>query len=600
MRQSKKIELTVSGNFISVPKCHRMLVHRFSPFLEGSRRWLQDGSFRFEATPINIRKCEEVGFSVEVEKEGSGSIWDEEWSKRPEFKSPLKNMEHQERASDKFKDKHVCAIFAEMGTGKTKMAIDRVNREWCSGKIDAAIVLAKKGVHVQWAEGELDEDGNKKPSPIESLTQDSITHREFAWKGKPFPKEAFQKFDGLTWMTFNFDAIIHKKAASEVEKFLKAYEGRVAFVGDETHYLKSYRAARTKAAIKVSEQCELRIIMTGTPLAKNLEDEWSQFKVLDESIIGHRYVTTFRNDFCIMGGFEGREVVGTRNLDRFKELTEPYVFRVTKSECLDLPEKQYRQLKFKLSQEQSQAIAQLRQTQTFTLPNGEDLFFEGAAPTLGKIQEVSNGFLLHPEGIHLFGKNPRVEALNEFLEENPEKAIIWCRYKYDVKVLMDQFGEAAVDYYGETKDKDRILNKAAFINEDKIRYLVATPAAAGEGLDGLQKACSLAVYYSNSFSSLSRWQSEDRIHRIGMGDKAVFVDMIARGCIDYSVLRNLREKKDFSSLVLDVGREFGISSHTVGKYTPGSDECVIDSQPYTTEEKLSLEADFETTKLNWE
>jgi len=594
------IEIMQQGKFVVIPNEHRRKVHMFSPFLEGYRKWLSDGSFKFEATPHNIKKVAEAGIIVKklAEGEKSSSLFDIE-NPRPPFLSPLKDMEHQERAKQKFNEINECAIFAEMGTGKTKMAIDRVNLAYCKNEIDAVIVLAKKGVHVQWAEGEIDEEGNQKPSPIQSLTQKNIHHREFAWKGKPFPEEAFQKFDGLTWVTFNFDSIIHKKASTQAKLFMKAFADRVAFVGDETHYLKNYKASRTKAAIEIAEQCELKIIMTGTPLAKNLEDEWSQFKVLNEAIIGHRYVTTFRNDFCIMGGFEGREVVGVRNLDRFKELTAPYVFRVKKNECLDLPEKQYRLLHFKMTPEQSQAIAQLKQTQTYTLANGEDLFFEGAAPTLGKIQEISNGFLKHENGIENF-KNPRLDALNEFLDEHPEKAILWCRYKQDVYNLMTSYGNSAVDYFGETRDADRVKNKSAFINDESIRYLVATPAAAGEGLDGLQKACSLSVYYSNSFSSLSRWQSEDRIHRIGMGDKAVYVDMIARGCIDYAVLRNLREKKNFSSLVLDVGREFGFKDLKGQKSCPKTALGCENDENYTEEEENHLSTKFETSTINWE
>jgi hypothetical protein len=84
-----------------------------------------------------------------------------------------------------------------------------------------------------------------------------------------------------------------------------------------------------------------------------------------------------------------------------------------------------------------------------------------------------------------------------------------------------------------------------------VRWFVANPASAGTGTDGLQKVCQNAVYYSNSFNALDRWQSEDRIDRFGMIGPASFVDIIATRSIDRPILANLRAKKDMSDLTLD-------------------------------------------------
>ena len=585
------VRIKRDGKMAIVPKVHRLEVYRFSPLLEGFRRWLTSGDFKFEVTPHNEKLLLQSGFEIEpLEKSRFEHL--AQVAERPTFKSPLVNFQHQDEASAKFKLLSSCAFFAEMGTGKTKMAIDKVNASWCKGEVDAVVILAKKGVHIQWCEGEPDEEGNLKPSPVESLTQKEIPFRTWAWKGKPIPDDLLIDQGGITWFSFNFDSIIHKKAKAQLDRICEAYGGRLAFVGDETHYLKNYRATRTIAAINFAELCNLKIIMTGTPIASNLEDEWAQFKVLDEAIIGHRYVSTFRAAFCVMGGFEGRQVVGTRNLNEFKDLTAPYVFRVKKEDCLDLPEKQYQQISFDLSKEQKEAIRGLKTSQTFTLPNGEEIFFEGAAPTLGKIQEISNGFLQHPDGVVEF-PNPRLATLEEFLEPLSEKAILWCRYKQDVYNLMKTFGDQALDYFGETKDKDREKHKAAFINDPSKRFLVATTGAMAEGVDGLQKVCSMALYYSNTFNSIQRWQSEDRIHRIGMGDKAFYGDFVAKGCIDYNLVRNLRAKKNFSHLVLDLAKEMGIPQREIDIGDPFKD-----TEPDEAEEPL--ETILDTSKRKWE
>lgn len=567
--------------FVTLPKSDRHLALLVSPQLEGGRRWLQDGSFKFERTPHNIRCAEAVGISVPKPHRATPEIdlWDSAVGSptKVAFSPPreyfsgssgivkLRNHSHQRQAHEKFRSLKapngalVGALFADMGTGKTKMAIDLINHHYCQGRIDAVVLLAKKGVHEQWATDSVEDDGTTEPCPIKMFTQSDIEWRAHVWDGKPIPSYMLDRNSDLKWLCVNFDAIIHKKAAGEVKQFMEAHKGRLAFVGDETHYLKNPTAARTKAALKISEQCNVRIIMTGSPIAKNLVDEWSQLKLLDEGIIGHRYLTTFRNEYCIMGGFEGKQVVGSKNLSKFKEITAPYVFRVKKEDCLDLPEKQYKRVPFDLSKEQKQAINQLRTTQTYKTSCGEEVFFEGAAPTLGKIQEASNGFIAHEFGLDTL-PNPRMAALTSTLEDIDGKVVIWARFKHDIRGIAAELGDEAVTYFGDDDEKARAKAKSEFCDPDtRVRYFVATPATAAEGLDGLQKVSSTAIYYSNGFNSVQRWQSEDRIHRIGMGSSALYIDLVAKGCIDYALLRNLQAKKDFSTLVLDIKQEIGLN-----------------------------------------
>ena len=147
-----------------------------------------------------------------------------------------------------------------------------------------------------------------------------------------------------------------------------------------------------------------------------------------------------------------------------------------------------------------------------------------------------------------------MDALLELLDQLVDrKVVIWCRFQYDVEQVAKTLGGYAKTcrIYGPMTDSERYINKTRFIDNPDYKYLVATPDAAGRGLDGLQKGCSHAIYYSNSFNAIARWQSEDRIHRIGQHATASYFDLIARGSPDRAILKNLRAKKDLSSLVLD-------------------------------------------------
>jgi SNF2 family DNA or RNA helicase len=71
----------------------------------------------------------------------------------------------------------------------------------------------------------------------------------------------------------------------------------------------------------------------------------------------------------------------------------------------------------------------------------------------------------------------------------------------------------------------------------------------------LQGICRTNVYYSNSFNSLARWQSEGRTWRDGTTGSVVYIDLVAKGSPDSRILQNLKDKKSISDLALDEYRK---------------------------------------------
>jgi SNF2 family DNA or RNA helicase len=147
--------------------------------------------------------------------------------------------------------------------------------------------------------------------------------------------------------------------------------------------------------------------------------------------------------------------------------------------------------------------------------------------------------------------NPRMKALKDVLRARIGKKVIWCRFTKDIELGMREFNDA-VSYYGGNGRDERSENKQQFINNKHVQNMFSNPAVGGTGVDGLQKVARTAIYYSNSYNSVQRWQSEDRIDRIGMGEgSSTYIDLVARDTVDLPILRNLRKKKQLSDLVLD-------------------------------------------------
>jgi superfamily II DNA/RNA helicase len=151
----------------------------------------------------------------------------------------------------------------------------------------------------------------------------------------------------------------------------------------------------------------------------------------------------------------------------------------------------------------------------------------------------------------------RLEVLYNVLMEHDGPAVIWARFTDDINDIvsfLEEQDHRVVSYHGETSETDRAAAVRAFASGE-AKYFVANPDAAGTGLDGLQIA-QLAVYYSNSFRAESRWQSEDRIHRIGMVGRAHYVDLVSElgdgeATVDHLVLQNLKTKGNLAKAVFE-------------------------------------------------
>ena len=71
------------------------------------------------------------------------------------YKFKTEPYEHQKDALKKCWNKEAFAVFAEMGTGKTKIALDNACILYNRGKIDRLLVVAPKGAYMTWFDQEI-------------------------------------------------------------------------------------------------------------------------------------------------------------------------------------------------------------------------------------------------------------------------------------------------------------------------------------------------------------------------------------------------------------------------------------------------------------
>ena len=514
--------------------------------MEGPRRWLKAGGLSFKPTGMNLRQVQETFPDVDIQREDAkknDEFFFEAPKERKLYVPKTKPRERQAAALEKMLGKTAFALFMEQGTGKTKVAIDHACRLYCEGLIDGVLIIAPKGVQSQWIEAQL---------PI---------HCGEPYVGISWPFKNANGFweaqDKLRFFATTWDAIKTSTGKATVDQFIKEIgKDRLLIVADESHKIKNDTTATHKTAIEIAKGVSAKLILTGTPIASDLTDEWAQFKFLDERIIGIRYKGAFRNEFCIMGGFEGKQVMGNKNIERFKELVDPYTFRSTRFDDGMQPPT-HTPWFFELTKRQKAMIREIKKELIVKIDNGEVTDAANAAVAFMRAQQISNGFAVVEDGeaqtlvdFLPHAENPRLQALQAVADNREGKIVIWTRFRHDVDLITQLLGTAnCVAYVGGMKDSERKSALENFINGD-ARFFVSNPKTGGTGIDGLQKVCNVDVFYSNDDNSIERKQAEARIERMGSSGSVEHIDLIAKGGEDMKIIARHRKKKLLSEMAL--------------------------------------------------
>jgi len=466
------------------------------------------------------------------------------------YKFKTKPYGHQLTALEKSSDKKVYALFMEMGTGKTKVAIDNLAMLYDKGKINGVLIIAPKGVYKTWYAQEF---------PIHMPTH--IHYKMVLWQAIINQKQKkrldilFKTGVELHVLIMNVEAFSTTKGVEFARKFLSCHE--TFMVVDESTTIKNPEAKRTKNIINLAIHAKYRRILTGSPVTKSPLDLYKQCEFLDPDLLNHSSYYTFRSRYATMrsANFNGRSVqlvVGYKNLEELSEKLKPFSYRVLKDDCLDLPPKTYMKRIITLTPEQEKIYRQMKQMALAEM-NGKVITTMNALTQLMRLHQITCGhFKADDDSIQPI-KNNRLSELLEVLEELEGKAVIWAHYQFDVqtivKAIEEKYGEkSVVTYYGLTPNEIRQTNLERFQTKDETRFLVGTPQTGGYGIT--LTAASTMIYYSNGYDLEKRTQSEARIDRIGQKFPMTYIDIMAEDTVDERIVKALRKKINIATQVM--------------------------------------------------
>lgn len=430
---------------------------------------------------------------------------------------------------EKLRRSRVGGLFMEMGTGKTRAAIELawLRRE----RIDRVVWFC--------------------PVSLKETIRYEI--------GKHTAGAAVHVFDHLTTMTNLPDAlwyIVGIESMSSSNRVTLAVNALITdrsfAIVDESSYIKGHDSRRTQRITLLAERARYRLILTGTPISQGVVDLFAQMKFLSPKILGYRSFYSFAANHLVYSDKFPGQIVRSLRTDHLAAKIQPYTYQVTKAECLDLPAKLYETRYCALTAEQVRRYRQAKDEILLLLDESEEYDPYIIFRLFGALQQIVCGYWNRRdpwtgrmERIEM--EHHRVDILLAILRDVPvdEKVVVWSKYHYSIReivaALRKTYGvDTAAEFHGRLSERERHAEIDRWRADKSTRFLVATQTAGGHGLT-LNEA-NHVVFYSNEFKYATRLQAEDRCHRIGQTRPVTYVDIVCTDTIDDRISAALARK----------------------------------------------------------
>lgn len=439
-------------------------------------------------------------------------------------------------------------LLFEMGCGKTLTAISIMGALHKVGKADRVLIAC--------------------PTSITSVWQKDVAqfadfpHRTVVLEGdKKKRLEALAQlenwpFDALKIAVINYEST-HRLGLYEA---LRDF-GADIVICDESQRIKNHAAAQSKAMHTLGDGTKYKLILSGTPVQNNALDFFSQYRFLDPSVFGANFYA-FRNRYFRMGGFGNKQVVGMKNEAELIKKAHSIAYRVTKADCLDLPEQVFINRTVKLEPAQRKLYDQMLRASFAELEGGQEVTAQTVLVKLLRLQQLTGGFLQPDEG----GKPEQVntaklDALRDIITDavidEGQKLVIFARFRAEIEAIAAMLKSLKLGFgmiYGDVPQEERgeIVND--FQTNPETKVFVAQIATAGLGIT--LTAASLAVFYSVGYNYAEYEQATARTHRIGQTQKCTYIHLLVENSVDAKVMAALEAKEDIAKGLVDGWRKF--------------------------------------------
>lgn len=426
--------------------------------------------------------------------------------------SEIELFEHQRMALSLLRLNDGFALYMEQGTGKTFPALFRLAELAASGRASSALIVAPKAVCESW----VDKVGllsNEQQAALSSIRFEVVSY-DLVWRR---PEYAEGQWD--------------------------------AVVLDESHYIKTPSTRRTRACLKLCSRAKYRYELTGTPTSNGqLCNLWSQLAAIDPVVERGLVRPACFDGLSYTGWLERYAYLNQyhkpyryKNVSEVQEAMGSLSYRVTKEECLDLPEKMPDELwRVELPKAAKGPYRQMARDSAIIDP---EVLADNPLVRSLRLRQIASGFLETDGGETVEYGTAKLSALGEFLDDFERKLVVFCEFRHSIDAVSNLLAKRGWDHVvldGRQADKG-IWRR--FQCDPKVRAIVCQYQSGSAGIDLF--AADTCVFFEPTRSSNLLEQARDRIHRVGQRRACSYYHLLCQGTIEVAMHRALSNYHDF-------------------------------------------------------
>lgn len=318
---------------------------------------------------------------------------------------------------------------------------------------------------------------------------------------------------------------------------------------DEANAYKNPSTVRWKNLAKIIRTDTYLWMMTGTPASQSPEDAFGLARLVNPGGVP-KYKTAWKD--MVM-----------RQITRFKWIPKPDsqhtvyralrpAIRYEKAQCLDLPDVLYQTREVPLS---AQATAYYKELvhEMQVVAAGETISMVNAAAALTKLLQLSGGAVYTDDGnVVEFDVHPRLNVLQEVIDEASHKVIVFVPYKHTIKLIQDHLTKNNVTseiISGDVSANARAQIFQNFQTTNTPRVLIIQPQSASHGVT--LTAADTIVFWSPVMSVETYLQCIARIDRVGQKNNMTVIHLQGSE-VERRMYKMLQGKVDMHEKLVDL------------------------------------------------
>ena len=274
--------------------------------------------------------------------------------------------------------------------------------------------------------------------------------------------------------------------------------------------------------------------------------------------------TAFRTRFYKKAG-PFKEVAYDDTETTIKQLIGDMTLEMSEADYNPLPDLIVNDIEVELTPELRANYDMLEKDFFLQLDSGSEVEVFNQASLTNKLLQFSNGAMYPVAGMPLWEPihDMKLDVLEEIVDElqgNP----VFCAYSYrsDAARIMERFKDLNPINLTECKSESSLIDAMARWTKGDCALMIAHPASAGHGIDGLQKIGHTIVWFGLNWSLELVLQMNARLRRQGQGHPVICHRLIVKDTLDEAQRTALNDKATTQSDLRRAIRDYRNSKHS--------------------------------------